>query len=139
MVLLVAVLAPVSFAEGADDLVVTVKKLRSDDGMVRGLLWTAEEGFPDDPEKSVGQAEAKPSANEATLVFSGVEPGKYAVSVVHDEDDNEQLDTNFLGIPTEGVGISNGAIGMTGPGEFEDAKIDVGPDAKPVVVDLRYW
>jgi len=41
--------------------------------------------------------------------------GKYAVSVFHDENSNGKLDTNFLGIPREGVGASNNAKGHFGP------------------------
>ncbi|MDT3719589.1 DUF2141 domain-containing protein [Pseudomonas oryzihabitans] len=34
-------------------------------------------------------------------------PGRYAVSVIHDSNDNQQLDTNFIGMPTEQYGYSN--------------------------------
>ncbi|WP_356595400.1 DUF2141 domain-containing protein [Pseudomonas oryzihabitans] len=34
-------------------------------------------------------------------------PGRYAVSVIHDSNSNSQLDTNFIGMPTEQYGYSN--------------------------------
>jgi len=34
-------------------------------------------------------------------------PGRYAVSVIHDSNANQKLDTNFIGMPTEQYGYSN--------------------------------
>jgi len=48
-------------------------------------------------------------------LFPGVAPGRYAVSVFHDENSNGKMDTNFIGIPREGVGASNNAKGHLGP------------------------
>jgi uncharacterized protein (DUF2141 family) len=53
--------------------------------------------------------------------FTGLRPGTYAISVFHDENSNGKLDTNFLGIPKEGVGASNDAKGHFGPPKFADA------------------
>ena len=38
-----------------------------------------------------------------------IPPGTYAIGVYIDENDNEKLDTNFLGIPKEQYGFSNNA------------------------------
>ena len=56
------------------------------------------------------------------MSFPGIAPGTYAVSVYHDENSNDKLDTNFLGIPREGVGASNNAHGHMGPPKFDSAK-----------------
>lgn len=47
--------------------------------------------------------------------------GQYAIGVIHDKNSNNQLDTNFLGIPTEDYGFSNSA---TRP-NFNKAKINI--------------
>lgn len=47
--------------------------------------------------------------------------GTYAIAVVYDENSNNKLDTNFLGIPNEPVGVSNNAKGFLGPPSFKDA------------------
>jgi uncharacterized protein (DUF2141 family) len=53
--------------------------------------------------------------------FAGIAPGTYAVSVFHDENANGKLDTNFMGIPREGVRASNNAKGHLGPPKFNAA------------------
>ena len=51
--------------------------------------------------------------------------GTYAVILLNDENNNGKCDTNILGIPTEGVGASNGASGgpFGGP-KWDDAKFE---------------
>ena len=59
---------------------------------------------------------------EARCRFEGVSPGRYAVSVMHDEDADGELDTGLFGIPEEGWGVSNDApAGAFGPPSFESA------------------
>lgn len=40
------------------------------------------------------------------VLIPNLQEGEYAVSVIHDENKNQKLDTNFLGIPKEGFGFS---------------------------------
>jgi UDP:flavonoid glycosyltransferase YjiC (YdhE family)/uncharacterized protein (DUF2141 family) len=60
--------------------------------------------------------------NEAECVFVSVAPDVYAISAFHDENDNEKLDTNFIGIPTESWCTSRDAKAYFGPPSFDDAK-----------------
>ena len=43
-------------------------------------------------------------------------------------DKNEELDTNFIGIPKEGFGFSNDAIGKFGPKDFSEWLFEVSGD-----------
>jgi uncharacterized protein (DUF2141 family) len=63
-----------------------------------------------------------------SLLFSA-----FAISVFHDENDGGKLDANALGIPRQGVGVSNNRFRSLGPGTFEDAKFAVRGD---LVVDV---
>jgi len=44
--------------------------------------------------------------------FSDLKKGSYAVMVFHDQNNNKKLDTNFIGMPKEGVGNSNNQTGI---------------------------
>lgn len=50
-----------------------------------------------------------------------LEAGIYSIGFFIDKNDNEKLDTNFLGIPKEQFGFSNDAMGRFGPPSFEAA------------------
>ena len=61
----------------------------------------------------------------ATVTFTNVPDGDYAVSCFHDEDDNGKLNM-FMGMmPTEDYGTSNNAPANFGPPKWIDAKFEV--------------
>ena len=84
-------------------------------------LFSSADDFPKKAEKAVARASSVISNRHAVCDFPGVAPGTYAVSVIHDENSNGKLDTNFMGIPREGVGASNDARGHFGPPKFDAA------------------
>ena len=59
---------------------------------------------------------------KSVVVFKDLPKGEYAVSFVHDENNNKKMDTNFFGIPKEDYGCSNNATGFMGPPKYNDAK-----------------
>jgi uncharacterized protein (DUF2141 family) len=67
-----------------------------------------------------------------------VPAGTWAVLAYHDENGNKKLDTNFVGMPKEGYGFSNGAKATFGPPSFKDAAIPVGEEKVTAVVTLTY-
>jgi uncharacterized protein (DUF2141 family) len=95
--------------------------LRNDKGQVLCALFSSAEVFPKKPDKAVVRLTAKIVERQAVCDFTAVAPGTYAVSVVHDENSNGKLDTNFIGMPREGVGASNDAKGHMGPPKFAAA------------------
>jgi uncharacterized protein (DUF2141 family) len=95
--------------------------LRNDQGQVQCAIYSSADGFPKKGDKAVAHASASISAGHAVCEFPGLNPGTYAISVFHDENSNGKLDTNFIGIPREGVGASNNAKGHLGPPKFEAA------------------
>ncbi|WOX05895.1 DUF2141 domain-containing protein [Microbulbifer pacificus] len=51
--------------------------------------------------------------------------GKYAITVHHDNNANGKMDRNFVGIPKEPVGLSNGHVPRFGPPKFSKALIEI--------------
>jgi uncharacterized protein (DUF2141 family) len=104
----------VLFSAGARaaELTVTVDKLRSNQGQVLLCIFSAESSdkaaFPDCAKgRPVRTANAPAAGGKVVLNFKGLKDGTYAVAAIHDENGNGQLDTNFLGIPVEGIAVSN--------------------------------
>jgi uncharacterized protein (DUF2141 family) len=54
--------------------------------------------------------------------FENIPPDEYAVSVIHDRNNNGKLDTSPIGFPKEGFAFSNNAMGFFGPPAFRRAK-----------------
>ena len=83
---------------------VVMSGFESDDGQALVLVFEGEAGFPVDLKRAARAATAPIQGGRATLRL-GLTPGTYALAVIHDEDKDGDLDT-FLGIPTEGLGLS---------------------------------
>ena len=106
-------------------ITVETNGLRNAKGVVRCSLWASANGFPKDPARALVNVVAPAIANgRAVCVFDNIKPGTYAVGYIHDENNNGKMDTNFLGVPTEGYGASNDARGSMSPPKFDDAKFN---------------
>jgi uncharacterized protein (DUF2141 family) len=118
-------------------LTVTVTSLHSNDGVVFVSLYNSEAGYPTDPNKAIRKTPVKIKNKTAVVTFDSLPPGVYAIACYHDEDGNGKLNTNFLGIPTEGVGASNDAKGFMGPPSFKDASFSLRANAA-IVIHMKY-
>lgn len=92
-------------------LQVVVTSTRNAQGSLRVALFTGSEGFPGHDEHAVGRVAIPASIGPVTVRFEKVQPGEYAVAVLHDEDDNGRMRTNWIGMPREGYGTSNNPEG----------------------------
>lgn len=76
---------------------------------------------------------------KARLVFSGLIAGTYAISVIHDANNNKKFDTNFLGIPKEGYGASKNNLPFAAAPKFEENSFFVNEKGDyPCNIRLRY-
>ncbi len=137
----VACAAAFAFEAAAADLEVRIEGLRSADGDVRVALHRQLSGSEAIDEAVVVGAIMRPATSGTVrVIFADVTPGAYVVAAFHDADGDGELAQNFVGMPTEGYGFSNGAVGFMGPPSFEDAAVTVGEgeDAPSVSVPIAY-
>lgn len=112
---------------------ITIKGIEKVKGTVLIAVYNSEDSFM---KKHTVSAKQKVSDKQVIVVIEGVKTGDYAISMFHDENDNEKLDKNFMGIPNEPYGFSNDAKGSFGPPSFEKAKVKVDGDKK-LVINLK--
>lgn len=103
------------------NLKVTITRLHNNNGMVLVSLFKDGVGYPDSPEKAYGKERAYIVEKSATIIFKSVPPGSYSVAILHDENNNQRMDKNILGIPKEGYGFSNNAAAAFGPPSYKKA------------------
>ncbi len=97
---------------GQFNLTIEINGLKNNNGQVL-LEFSNEKG-----ERILGITQ-KPLENKCIIVIKNLKQGKYAFKYFHDENKNEEVDTNWIGIPTEAFGYSNNAEGTFGPPSFE--------------------
>jgi uncharacterized protein (DUF2141 family) len=115
------------------DLVVEISGIESIAGDLRIAVFDSPATFVDEPLVS----EVIP-VERTTAVWSVRLPaGRYAVAVIHDEDSNGKLNTNFLGMPRERYGFSNQARGRFGAPSFKDASFELEAGTASRMVEVR--
>lgn len=129
---------PASAAPGAD-LVVKVVELRNLRGKVGCQVFASADGFPSEDAKAFVGTSVAASKNDVVCKFTGLAPGRYAVSVMHDEDGDGELDSNFFGVPTEGYGASNNKLPALSPPDFAASSFEVkAGETKTIQIRLKY-
>lgn len=67
------------------------------------------------------------------ISFDSIFPGKYAIQFFHDENKNQKMDFNLIGIPKEKFGSSNDVKPILGPPKFEKMLFEIYEDKKIVM------
>lgn len=133
LVILISSFSILSWGQGS--LKVTIEEIKTADGQVVIALYDSKKSFPGDSPVKWESVTAK--KGEVTVQFDDLPPGVYALSVYHDENNNEKLDKNILGIPKESFGFSNNAMGTFGAPSFDDAKVALKDNAMEIVISLK--
>jgi uncharacterized protein (DUF2141 family) len=121
--LVVAGVAAAAFAQAPCNAIhVRVLDIRNSTGSVACALFDSPDGFPVEfLREATNVMVIKVRHSQARCDFEDIPPGTYALAVIHDENVNGKLDTNALGIPTEGYGFSNDAKAWFGAPTFRAA------------------
>ena len=127
-----ALLANTSPAE----LQVELTGLRNGRGLVHACLTQNPHHFPD-CKKDPARIEQTVLASAQRLRFSGFPPGRYALSLIHDENSNRKLDT-VVGMPREGFGFSRSPVVRFGPPKFDKVAIDLPTGLTRTSVRMQY-
>jgi uncharacterized protein (DUF2141 family) len=124
-------------AQAADGkLVVQLQGIQPGEGQLRASLYQEPETFRKEA-RALQRVSIPAQAGSAELRFDGVPPGRYAVMVYHDSNDNQQLDLRFGMFPSEGYGLSNNPKVM-GPPKFDDSAFTTAGGETRIAIQLSY-
>jgi uncharacterized protein (DUF2141 family) len=122
----------------AADVTIKMTGFKNQTGPALVYLWKAPDGFPSKTEKAAEQKKITIEGTTATAVFTGVEPGTYAISVTHDENNNGKMDTGFMGKPKEGYGASNNPKNKMSAPSFDQCKFTLDQSGKTIDIEMKY-
>lgn len=118
----------------AAEVTVRIDGIRAQAGLLKVALVDSPQGW--DGTAAPVKADGAPAQGDtASFVFKDLAPGTYAVMISHDENGNGKLDSNIMGIPTEGYGFSNNPAVMRKP-TWEEARFELAAD-QVIDVTLR--
>lgn len=119
------------------DVSASVTGLRSDKGQVLACLTADPDTFPGCDDDPAARTLTVPADRAITLRFTNVPRGRYAIALIHDENDNGKLDKRLV-VPREGFGFSRNAPVAFGPPRFEAAAFDVSGRDAYQAIRMRY-
>ena len=130
-----------SFSENQAEtyiLTVMVENLRNSKGVVQFALYNKDNSIPDEDYKKYYRLEkAKIVNGKSEITFKSLPQGKYAVNILHDENNNGKIDKGLL-LPKEGIGFSNyQSIGLKNRPNFSKASFELNTD-KTISVRIIY-
>lgn len=128
--------ATVPSAASAMELEILIAGLRSQDGNVLVAIYKDAETYL---EREGFYRRMVIPADSASLfgVISDLPAGEYSVAVLHDENDNNKMDTRFR-IPREGYGFSNNVRPRVRVPSFADTSFTVGNERKRLEIEMQY-
>jgi len=112
----------------AAELTIDVKNLRNNNGSIRIAIWDQARGFPKDYTTAIDQVSI--AANETTYTFKNLKAANYALAIFHDANNDENLNTNRIGIPSEGFGFSNNPRILFGPPNYRKCNFKLNANQK---------
>ena len=113
-------------------ITISVVGIKNTRGTIIINLYNASTGFPTDMSKAL-QTKKIPASTVLLQTNFKTTNGSYAVSVMHDANNNGKMDKNFFGIPTEGYCVSNNAKGFMSAPSFADAKFNLKSDVTQIL------
>jgi uncharacterized protein (DUF2141 family) len=117
----------------AGDLTIEVSGITPGHGKIYVAVYDRPETFPTAGRQRAGRI-LEATGQSLVVHFKDLPPGEYAAVAFEDENGNGKLDKNFLGIPKEPYGFSNGARGSAGPPKFSAAAVTLNPDGTTTIV-----
>lgn len=120
-------------------LTVHVAGLKNSNGQVIIDIFNNDKGYPMKTENAILRKKRTiPEDGKVVFYIDGLENGEYAFALIHDENNNDKLDVNFIGIPVEGAGASNNAKGFMSPPDYKDAKFNFSTPTE-MTVNMLYF
>lgn len=128
-----------AFSQYTSKMEIRINGIRNTKGHVLIAVFRSADGFPDNKDKAFLRERIPATTGTMSVSLKDIPAGKYAIAVIHDENDNLHLDTGLFGIPKEGFCFSNDAKGTFGPPSFEASSFYFGSATSPRILNISYW
>ena len=126
-----------SLSQSTSTVSLEVSSFKNTRGTLTCRLFTKASDFPDG--EGISTVRVPIAGPNTGCTFSNIEPSTYALAVVHDENSNGKLDKNFVGVPSEGYGVSNNKTYALSAPKWDESVFTIVPnESKTLQVKLRY-
>ncbi len=120
------------------DIDVKVTGVSNQKGEIMVALFDSPEGFPQNSVKAIKLVKSPAQKGDVVMYLKEVPSGKYAIALFHDTNGDAILNTNFMGIPKEGYGVSNNIRNKFSAPKFQQASFIHGEGQTTLTISINY-
>lgn len=126
-----AIMAPMAISQNLK-LTLKVKNIGETIGQMCIAIYGSEDDYKDNKNQIWADC-ISVSSTTFEYIIEDLPKGRYMISIFHDLDSNEELNTNWIGMPKEPFGFSKDAKGKMGPPKFENASFELNEDLETTI------
>lgn len=120
----------------AQNLQIVISNIRSNNGQIILGIFKDNETFLKEKPFQFYKLKKNSIQNGTIVAKINIAPGVYGIALLDDENNNNKMDYNFLGIPLEGFGFSNYYHSKLSKPNFNDFKFEVNENM-PVTIQIK--
>ena len=132
-------IAAITYSQTTATLEIKIDGLRSSEGNLSITVFKDEKGFPEDADRAILTASIDLAKEKPVFIFKDIKPGTYAYAILHDEDKDNRMNKNMLGIPKEGFGFSNNYKPRIKNPSFNSASFALMPGLNSQKITIIYY
>ncbi|GAB5552632.1 MAG: hypothetical protein Sapg2KO_22230 [Saprospiraceae bacterium] len=116
-----------------------LENIESFSGSIRIAIYDNADAFENEGTVVWSQVVSNLKEERVTLQVTELPFGHYAIALYHDVNDNDQLDKNNFGIPTEPYAFSNNPKVKWKPPSYKDSKFHFSRNNQELSMTLKKW
>ena len=128
-----------SYTTAVGTLIVEVENVEKDEGIIWVGLYDSEQNFLIKENATLVEGILVDQSSHLTFELKEIPLGTYAMALVHDINHNGEMDTNFIGIPTEPYAFSHKPKSKWRLPHFHEVKFNFSKPNQILKVALERW
>jgi uncharacterized protein (DUF2141 family) len=127
------------FLGWTDSFNLTLCDIKTAKGQLHVAVYDQKSAFLNVSKAYLTQTFPITQTGKQSFMLPKLAPGNYAICCFQDLNGNNQLDTNFFGVPTEPFGFSKNAHSKFRAPYWEEVCLSVTKDCKSVEIQIASW
>ena len=120
-------------------LTIEITNIRFEKGWIRLGLYNHPDQFPVNPSRTYDFQKTSLKEGIMEIILDDILPGTYAISVLDDENGNDQMDYKLIKIPGEGFGFSNNVKPRLKHPPYDHCSFQIPEGQSRIMIEMQYF
>ena len=130
---------PVVVSGQSAALTIEITNIRFEKGWIRLGLYNHPDQFPVNPPRTFNFKKTSLKKEMMEIILDDIQPGTYAISLLDDENGNDQMDYRLFKLPGEGFGFSNNIKpGLKNP-PYDHCSFRIPEGQSRIRIEMQYF